>query len=89
MISVSMKPGQRQFTRMPCRPYSADADFVSITTPAFAALYTEVGIPTSDAFSPPTEDQFTIVPPPASIMRGIPCFIPRNTPRRSTSITWS
>src|SRR5437870_6074434 len=36
MISVSMNPGHRQFTRIPLRPYSDDADFVSDTTPAFA-----------------------------------------------------
>jgi hypothetical protein len=88
MISVSMNPGQRQFTRTPLRPYSADADFVSDTTPALAALYTDVAMACSDARNPPTDDQLTIAPPPAS-RRRMPHFMPRNTPRRSTSITLS
>src|SRR5262245_33072926 len=89
MISVSMNPGHTQFTRTFWRPYSDDADFVSITTPAFAALYTDVGIPTSDALRPPTDAQLTIAPPPASSSRGSPCFRQWKTPRRSTSITLS
>src|SRR5947208_10745569 len=79
MISVAMKPGQMQFTRMPLRPYSDDADFVRDTTPALAALYTEVGMPTSDAFRPPTDDQLTIDPPPASRGFAMPYFMPRKT----------
>src|SRR6185312_15857884 len=89
MISVSMNPGQTQFTRTPLRPYSADADLVSETTPALAALYTEVAIACSDARNPPTDDQLTTAPPPASRRRGMPYFMPRKTPRRSTSITVS
>ena len=84
MISVSMNPGQRALARIPWCPYSADADLVTEMTPALAALYTDVDIPPDDAFNPPTDDQLTIDPPPAAIIAGMPYFIPRRTPRRST-----
>src|SRR5690348_16952137 len=54
--SVTMRPGQMAFARMPLVPYSTAAALVNAITPAFAALYTLVGM--SDALSPPIDDQF-------------------------------
>ena len=82
-----MRPGQIALARMPFGPYSTAAALVNEMTPAFAAEYTLVGI--VDAFIPPIDDQFKITPPPVGSIALMPCFIPSNTPRRSTSMTWS
>ena len=49
---------------MPLAPYSTAAALVNAMTPAFAALYTLVGM--SDAFRPPIDDQLMIDPPPVA-----------------------
>ncbi len=79
-----IRPGHSAFARMPLAPYSTAAALVNAITPAFAALYTLVGM--SDALSPPIDDQLTIDPPPFPRMARMPCFVPSSTPRRSTSM---
>src|SRR6266852_5409988 len=67
-MPVSVSPGQMQFTRMFCGPWSTAIAFVSSTTAPFDAQYTA-------AFAPPVrphpEAVLMIEPPPAFCMCGI------------------
>src|SRR6478735_4283512 len=78
--SVTISPGQIALARMPLAPYSTAAALVNAMTPAFAALYTLVGM--SDAFKPPIDDQLMMEPPPVARIAWIPCLVPSSTPRR-------
>src|SRR5882757_2249079 len=80
-MGVAVAPGQIAFTRMLKGPYSCAATRVSASTPAFEAAYSAELHATNAAI----EAVFTIAPPPASIMYGIACFIPSQTPRWLTA----
>src|SRR4029453_14066106 len=63
-ISVSMKPGQIAFARMPCSPYSMAAALGKAIPPAWAPEKTRGG--RGEPFMPPIDDQFRITPPPVA-----------------------
>src|ERR1700737_5313008 len=81
-MGVAVAPGQIAFTRMLKGPYSCAATRVSASTPAFDAAYSAELHATNAAI----DAVFTIDPPPASIMYGIACFIPTQSPRRLTAM---
>jgi len=62
-VSVLIRPGSTEFTRMPCSPHSSAATFVSMSTPAFDAEYADSQRPLR---APATELMLTMLPPPAS-----------------------
>src|SRR6266849_6268655 len=67
-MPVSVSPGQMQFTRMFCGPWSTAIAFVSSTTAPFDAQYTAAFAP---PVSPHPEAVLMIEPPPAFCMCGI------------------
>jgi hypothetical protein len=81
--SVSTVDGATQLARTPCGPYWAATSRVSITTPAFAALY-GAGAPVA-ASRPASDDIVTIEPRPRSTMPGRNAFRLRNVAVRLPS----
>src|SRR5437879_12383323 len=85
-MAVSVSPGQMQFTRIFCGPWSTAIAFVSSTTAPLDAQYTAAFGP---ALKPHPEAMLMIEPPPALVMMGITARDIRNMDFTFTSITRS
>src|SRR5436309_12926081 len=85
-MAVSVSPGQMQFTRIFCGPWSTAIAFVSSTTAPLDAQYTAAFGP---ALKPHPEAMLMIEPPPALVMIGITLRDIRNMDFTFTSITRS
>src|SRR5665213_540954 len=83
IISVSVPPGARQFTRTPSRPWSAAAWTVRPMTPCLLAGY---GPSFGPDRKPPTLLVLTTEPPPVRRIALISADRHRQTPTRLTSI---
>src|SRR5438874_11193236 len=85
-MAVSVSPGQMQFTRIFCGPWSTAIAFVSSTTAPLDAQYTAAFGP---ALKPHPEATLMIEPPPALATIGITLRDIRNMAFPLTSITRS